>query len=96
MLMLVQPVYKYTPATRALNFRPSYPFKAINQRFFLIELKISIPSILFPCCTMGWSITKPSDWEPFEAEIQSLYIEQNWTLARTMTHMLEQRGLKAT
>ena len=45
---------------------------------------------------MSWSINRPEDWEPYEAEIYSLYIDKNWTLKRTMKYMEENRGLRAT
>lgn len=45
---------------------------------------------------MTWSIKQPRDWEPYDAEIRSLYLDQNWTLERTMKHMEEKHGLMAT
>lgn len=36
------------------------------------------------------------NWEPYEAEIISLYVDQDHTLKATMTHMREKYGLRAT
>jgi Clr5 domain len=36
------------------------------------------------------------NWEPYEAEILSLYVDQNQTLEATMAHMKDKYGLRPT
>jgi hypothetical protein len=36
------------------------------------------------------------NWKPYEAEIISLYVDQNQTLEATMTHMRDKYGFRAT
>lgn len=36
------------------------------------------------------------NWDLYEAEILSLYVDQNQTLDATMAHMRDKRGLHAT
>jgi Clr5 domain len=45
---------------------------------------------------MVWTIQKLGDWEPYDAEIRSLFIERGWTLKQTMKHMEDNYGVRAT
>jgi hypothetical protein len=36
---------------------------------------------------MFCSINKSGDWEPYKAEIYSLYVDKNWTLEKKMKYM---------